>query len=142
VQPDGQTLQLNPYRFRHIIFFRLISASPSSSFLFASLFARFLPSVCCPDFRCSWNQAANIIYLESPSGVGFSYGTNNNYTSGDKETAAGNLQVPLFLVVFFRHHLLLHSLTVCLSISVCLSLRLWFFVSSLCWVGSKSSPNT
>ncbi len=40
----------------------------------------------------SWNAHASIIYVEAPSGVGFSYGTNNNYTTGDNDTAAHNLE--------------------------------------------------
>jgi len=47
----------------------------------------------------SWNQVASIIYLESPSGVGFSYSDNGNYLTGDNDTAAGNYN---FLLGFFE----------------------------------------
>ena len=30
-------------------------------------------------------QIANVLYPESPAGVGFSFTTDNNYTSGDDE---------------------------------------------------------
>jgi len=38
----------------------------------------------------SWHMKANIVYLETPSPVGFSYG--GNYTTGDDETAKINLE--------------------------------------------------
>lgn len=49
----------------------------------------------------AWNRYASFIYLESPSGVGFSYGTTNNYTSGDVTTARDNYN---FLQAFFKEY--------------------------------------
>ncbi|KAF8395811.1 hypothetical protein HHK36_019765 [Tetracentron sinense] len=44
----------------------------------------------------AWNKAANVLFLESPAGVGFSYSNrSSDYASGDQKTAADNY---LFLV--------------------------------------------
>lgn len=49
----------------------------------------------------SWNQVANVIFLESPCGVGFSYSTppQSVYTTGDEQTTQDTLQ---FLIKFFE----------------------------------------
>nr|KAF6471045.1 cathepsin A [Molossus molossus] len=60
VQPDGVTLEYNPY---------------------------------------SWNLIANVLYLESPAGVGFSYSNDKSYATNDTEVAQSNFEA---LQDFFR----------------------------------------
>ncbi|CAK8532132.1 unnamed protein product [Lathyrus sativus] len=49
----------------------------------------------------SWNQLANILYIDSPSGVGFSYSKNSSdiLNNGDKRTAEDSL---IFLLKWFE----------------------------------------
>ncbi|KAI3446715.1 hypothetical protein Pfo_003380 [Paulownia fortunei] len=49
----------------------------------------------------SWNKAANILFLDSPVGVGFSYSNTSSdlLSNGDKRTAADNLE---FLLQWFE----------------------------------------
>uniref|UniRef100_A0AAY4EGQ9 Carboxypeptidase n=1 Tax=Denticeps clupeoides TaxID=299321 RepID=A0AAY4EGQ9_9TELE len=47
----------------------------------------------------SWNQIANMLYLESPAGVGFSYSDDKNYRTNDSEVSMNNY---LALKEFFR----------------------------------------
>ncbi|KAM3921342.1 lysosomal protective protein-like isoform 2-T2 [Leptodactylus fuscus] len=47
----------------------------------------------------SWNKIANVLYLESPAGVGFSYSDDKQYKTGDAETAKANYMA---LKDFFR----------------------------------------
>lgn len=56
----------------------------------------------------AWNLKTNLIFLESPAGVGFSYNIHNNYKTGDRETAQNNYQA---LTSFFRKfpHLATHD---------------------------------
>ncbi|XP_039262370.2 lysosomal protective protein-like [Styela clava] len=47
----------------------------------------------------SWNKLANVIFLESPAGVGYSYDDNNNVKTGDSEVASHNYAA---LLDFFK----------------------------------------
>uniref|UniRef100_A0A8B9KMB9 Carboxypeptidase n=1 Tax=Astyanax mexicanus TaxID=7994 RepID=A0A8B9KMB9_ASTMX len=47
----------------------------------------------------SWNMIANMLYLESPAGVGFSYSDDKKYTTNDTEVSMNNY---LALKEFFR----------------------------------------
>uniref|UniRef100_A0A1I8BWM9 Carboxypeptidase n=1 Tax=Meloidogyne hapla TaxID=6305 RepID=A0A1I8BWM9_MELHA len=40
----------------------------------------------------SWNNNANVLFLESPAGVGYSYSTDGNITTNDDETAKYNYE--------------------------------------------------
>lgn len=43
------------------------------------------------DFDYSWNRLANVLYVEAPAGVGFSYSDNRaDYTTNDQKTAQDN----------------------------------------------------
>ncbi|XP_076124842.1 lysosomal protective protein [Alosa pseudoharengus] len=49
--------------------------------------------------KYSWNQIANVLYLESPAGVGFSYSDDQQYATNDTEVSMNNY---LALKEFFK----------------------------------------
>ena len=50
----------------------------------------------------AWNKIANMVFLEQPVGVGFSYSNNNNdYKIGDEQAAADNLAT---IIAFFNKY--------------------------------------
>ena len=51
-------------------------------------------------FEGTWAKLANMVYLEAPAGVGFSYSDDTaDYTTDDDKTAADNLEA---LQAFFK----------------------------------------
>ncbi|VDM74887.1 unnamed protein product [Strongylus vulgaris] len=53
----------------------------------------------------SWNLFANMLFIESPSGVGFSYNTKGNVTTNDDDVAQHNYQAFVnFLEKFPEYH--------------------------------------
>ncbi|XP_056405987.1 lysosomal protective protein-like [Hyla sarda] len=81
-----------------------LNGGPGCSSL-AGLLTEHGPFLIHPDGRTlknnehSWNKIANVLYLESPAGVGFSYSDDKKYVTGDKEVAHDNY---LALKDFFR----------------------------------------
>lgn len=43
----------------------------------------------------SWNKLANMLYVEQPCGVGFSYSKSSEYTTGDSQAAADSYELIL-----------------------------------------------
>lgn len=43
----------------------------------------------------SWNKIANVLYVESPAGVGYSYSDDKNYTTNDDQVAEDNYKALL-----------------------------------------------
>uniref|UniRef100_A0A914W497 Carboxypeptidase n=1 Tax=Plectus sambesii TaxID=2011161 RepID=A0A914W497_9BILA len=57
----------------------------------------------------AWNEFANVVYMEAPAGVGYSYSTDGNTTTNDDQTSAENYEaVKQFFKTYpaFRNHTL------------------------------------
>ena len=53
----------------------------------------------------SWSKLANVLFIESPVGVGFSYSDSGNYACSDDRTASENLEaVEKFFELFPEHN--------------------------------------
>ncbi|PIN20450.1 Carboxypeptidase D [Handroanthus impetiginosus] len=72
-----------------------LNGGPGCSSIGNGAFAELGPFRVYPDGKTlwynkySWNNVANVLFLESPAGVGFSYSnTSSDYITGDKKTAA------------------------------------------------------
>lgn len=72
IQDDGVTLEYNPYSWNTVCdrFGQLVTSVNPGNWLF---------------FTNDLKQIANMLYLESPAGVGFSYSDDKNYTTNDNE---------------------------------------------------------
>ncbi|CAH8619879.1 unnamed protein product [Heterobilharzia americana] len=52
----------------------------------------------------SWNKIGNVLYLESPAGVGFSYSVDGNVTTDDNQTALNNYHALLHFLEKFPEY--------------------------------------
>lgn len=53
--------------------------------------------------KFAWNIRTNLIFLESPAGVGFSYKADNNLKTGDRQVALTNFAALRSFFAKFPH---------------------------------------
>ena len=66
----------------------------------------------------SWNKIANLLYLESPAGVGFSYSDTKNYNTSDDEVGAVKRLMGLVITRWSNGTILIHAASLRLQIII------------------------
>jgi carboxypeptidase C (cathepsin A) len=52
----------------------------------------------------TWQKISNLLFIESPAGVGFSYNTNESFNYNDSTTATDNMNALLDFFVLYPEY--------------------------------------